>query len=57
MLTHAGTNTMNYAMAWVAPLRDAAVLIVTNEGGDDAQRALDEAAQALFWLHTSTVAP
>ncbi len=32
VLTHSGSNTMNLAVAWVAPLRDIAVLIVTNQG-------------------------
>jgi CubicO group peptidase (beta-lactamase class C family) len=49
--THAGSNTMNYAVAWMAPARDFAVLVVTNQGGDEAVRGTDEAAAALIRLH------
>jgi CubicO group peptidase (beta-lactamase class C family) len=51
VLTHAGSNTMNLAVAWLAPLRDFAVLIVTNQGGPAAYKACDEAASALINLH------
>jgi CubicO group peptidase (beta-lactamase class C family) len=47
VLTHAGSNTMNYAVAWLAPLRDFAVLVATNQGNGGAERAVDEAAGAL----------
>jgi hypothetical protein len=45
---HAGSNTMNFADAWVAPKRDFAVLVTTNQGGDEAATAADEAASALI---------
>jgi len=48
VLTHSGSNTMNLAVAWVAPLRDFAVLIVTNQGPPVAAKACDEAAGALI---------
>lgn len=51
VLNHAGSNTMNYAVAWVAPKRDFAVLVCTNQGGDSATRGTDEAAAALIKLH------
>ena len=51
VLNHAGSNTMNYAVAWVAPKRDFAVLVCTNQGGDSATRGTDEAAAALIRLH------
>jgi len=51
--THAGSNTLNYAVVWMAPRRDFAVLVVTNEGGDDAAHATDEAAAALIRVHDS----
>lgn len=50
-LTHAGSNTMNYAVAWLAPRRDFAVLVVTNQGGEAAGKACDEAASALIRWH------
>ncbi|MFI5347067.1 MAG: serine hydrolase domain-containing protein [Elusimicrobiota bacterium] len=47
-LNHAGSNTMNYAVAWLAPERDLAVLAVSNAAGDEAARAADEAVAALI---------
>jgi len=38
---------MNYAVAWLAPLRDFAVLVATNQGNGGAEKAVDEAAGAL----------
>jgi hypothetical protein len=46
--SHAGSNTMNYAVIWLAPKRDFAVLVVTNQGGSDATTGTDEAAAALI---------
>lgn len=48
VLTHSGSNTMNLSVAWVAPLRDIAVLIVTNQGPPVAPKACDEAASTLI---------
>jgi CubicO group peptidase (beta-lactamase class C family) len=54
VLMHAGSNTMNYAVAWLAPLRDFAILVVTNQGGETAYKACDEAASALIrWRQKS----
>lgn len=52
VLTHAGTNTMNYAVAWLAPGRRFAVLVATNQGGDDTAKACDAVAAAVIrgWL-------
>jgi len=52
VLTHAGSNTMWFAVTWVAPRRDFAVLVASNQGGDVAAKACDEAASALIrdWL-------
>ena len=47
-LTHAGSNTVNFAVIWLAPRKDFAVLIVTNRGGDSAFEACDKAAGALI---------
>lgn len=41
-LTHAGSNTLNYALAWVAPAREVAFLVCTNIGGANAAKAADE---------------
>lgn len=42
-LTHAGSNTMNFAVAWLAPARETAFLVCTNMGGDNAAKGADEA--------------
>ena len=47
-LTHAGSNTMWYAVVWAAPARGFAALVVTNAGGEAAPKACDEAAQAVL---------
>jgi hypothetical protein len=52
--THAGSNSMNLAVAWVAPLRDMAVLVTTNQGGSAAAKGADEASAALIELHASS---
>jgi len=48
VLTHAGSNMMNYAMVWIAPQKDSAVLVVTNQGGQAAATACDKASAALI---------
>jgi CubicO group peptidase (beta-lactamase class C family) len=45
-LNHAGSNTQNYAIAWMAPAKDFAVLIMTNQG--DTFDACDATAAALI---------
>ncbi len=51
VLNHAGSNTMNYALAWVAPLRDAAFLVCTNMGGNNATKATDEITGQMIKSH------
>jgi CubicO group peptidase (beta-lactamase class C family) len=51
VLTHDGTNTMNYAVAWLAPDAGFGVILVTNQGGTAAAAALDVAASRLITLH------
>jgi CubicO group peptidase (beta-lactamase class C family) len=46
VLTHAGSNTMWFCVAWLAPERGFAVLAATNAGGDAAAKGTDEAAGA-----------
>jgi CubicO group peptidase (beta-lactamase class C family) len=48
VLHHAGSNTMWYCIALLAPERDVAVLIACNRGGDAAARACDQVAAALI---------
>lgn len=46
VLTHAGSNTMWFAVAWVAPERGLAVLVATNAAGEVGPKAADEAVGA-----------
>jgi CubicO group peptidase (beta-lactamase class C family) len=48
VLTHAGSNNQNYAVVWLAPAKNFAVLAVTNQGGDAAQQACDDVAGAMI---------
>jgi CubicO group peptidase (beta-lactamase class C family) len=48
VLTHSGSNTMWYCVAWLAPDKEFAVIVATNQGGDAAAKACDEAAGALI---------
>lgn len=42
VLTHAGSNTMNYAVAWLSPERGVAFLAVSNQGGPKAGKSCDK---------------
>jgi CubicO group peptidase (beta-lactamase class C family) len=47
-LTHAGSNTMNYCVCWLAPAKKFGVLVCTNQGASDAtSKACDEASWAM----------
>ncbi|MFO0783585.1 MAG: serine hydrolase domain-containing protein [Phycisphaerales bacterium] len=48
VLTHAGSNTLWYCVAWVSPEKGFAMLAATNIGGDKAQAACDAACVALM---------
>jgi CubicO group peptidase (beta-lactamase class C family) len=48
VFTHAGSNTMNFAVVWMAPERDFAVLVASNQGGGDVGKACDEACSTLI---------
>ncbi|MGO8796420.1 MAG: serine hydrolase domain-containing protein [Candidatus Sulfotelmatobacter sp.] len=45
---HAGSNTQNYAIVWMAPLKDFAALIMTNQAGGDTFKACDDSAATLI---------
>jgi CubicO group peptidase (beta-lactamase class C family) len=49
-LMHNGSNTTWYASIWIAPLRDFATLVATNQGSKAAETACDEATEALIKL-------
>ena len=48
VLTHGGSNNMNFAVVWVAPRRDFAVVVATNQAGGGADVACDQAAAAMI---------
>ncbi|MBF0409266.1 MAG: serine hydrolase [Candidatus Riflebacteria bacterium] len=50
VFTHAGSNTFNYCVVWMAPLKDFAILITCNQGGSAAEKACDEATSRLIQL-------
>lgn len=47
-ITHNGTNTMFYAVVWIAPNRDRAFVAVTNLGGDQASQGCDQAVAEMI---------
>lgn len=51
VLTHTGSNTMNFAVCWLALPKKFGVLVCINQAGDDAQQAADETATALISWH------
>ena len=51
VLTHSGSNTAWFCVVWLAPARDFGVLVCTNEAGEAAPKACDEAAAALIQDH------
>ena len=48
VLTHSGSNTMWYAVAWVAPERGLVLAAATNQGGDRAAAATDAAVAMML---------
>lgn len=58
VLTHAGSNTLWYCVAWVAPEKQFAVLVTCNQGGDGAAKACDTAAgAAIEWFRKARSTP
>jgi hypothetical protein len=46
VLTHSGSNTLWYCVAWLSPEKGFAVLAASNQGGDAAAKACDEVCAA-----------
>jgi len=46
-----GSNGWNFAFVRIAPAWDVATLVVTNQGGESAKTAANEASTALRELH------
>lgn len=51
VLYHNGSNTLNYANVWIAPLKNAAIMSTTNISGEDALKATDEAISSMIKIH------
>jgi CubicO group peptidase (beta-lactamase class C family) len=47
-LWHNGSNTMFYALVWIAPERNFAAVAATNVGGDKAFKACDQAIVSML---------
>src|SRR5262249_21838152 len=47
-LNHNGSNTSWYATIWLAPARNFAILVATNQGDRQAEQACDQTASALI---------
>jgi CubicO group peptidase (beta-lactamase class C family) len=47
VLTHNGSNTMWFCVAWLAPEKDWAVIATCNKGGGEAAKACDEAVSQM----------
>ncbi len=47
-LTHAGSNTMFFALIWIAPRKNIAVVVATNLGSDKAFEGCDQTVSALI---------
>jgi D-alanyl-D-alanine carboxypeptidase len=48
VITHAGSNTLNYCVVWAAPELDSAVMVACNSAGESASKACDEAASVMI---------
>jgi CubicO group peptidase (beta-lactamase class C family) len=56
VLTHAGSNTKWFCVAWLAPERGFAVLAAVNQGGDRPQQGCDEMCSALIRMEEARAA-
>ena len=56
-LSHAGSNTMNFCVCWLAPAKTFGVLVCTNQGGDTAGKACDDASSALILRYLARPKP
>ena len=56
-LTHSGSNTLWYATVWMAPARNVAFLVVTNQGGDAAAEACDKTTVSLIEYYGKNTMP
>jgi CubicO group peptidase (beta-lactamase class C family) len=56
--THAGSNTLNFAVAWLLPKKRVAILVATNIGFEGAPQACDSVVSMLLrWSQTRSKLP
>ena len=48
VFNHNGSNTGWFATIWIAPVRNIAILVATNQGDKQAEKASDQASGALI---------
>ena len=54
-LTHAGSNLNWYSVAWIMPVLNIALFVVTNQGGEVGFQAVDETVGALMQYAGETI--
>ena len=54
-LTHAGSNLNWYSVAWIMPVLNIALFVVTNQGGEAGFQAVDETVGALMQYAGETI--
>lgn len=54
---HAGSNTINYALAWLLPKKRLAIIVATNAGGGHTFESCDAVVAALIKMHVGDLNP
>jgi CubicO group peptidase (beta-lactamase class C family) len=57
ILTHNGSNSLNYATILIDPAIDLAIVVTTNYPGDKADQALIKICRSLYERYSATAAP
>lgn len=57
VLTHAGSNTYWFAIVWIAPKRDLAILVACNQGGEQAKAACNKAGRLIRQALRGSLSP
>jgi CubicO group peptidase (beta-lactamase class C family) len=55
--THAGSNTLHFAVAWLGPGRDVAALVLVNQGGRLVPAIADQVVGRLLMAHRPALFP
>ena len=55
VLTHSGSNTLNYCVVWASPSEGFAVLAATNIAGDEAVKGTDQAAWQMIQRYLNSI--